>query len=227
MGCRIETSSVNAVRNVMASILPGTCCRRPSAFPVTGRFCAQDESVRNAGGTPGCGTADDAARRTQGTQTGSPPVPAGPGCRRPSCGAPAGREASPVPAVPVRTRNACTRVRIHRIGSLVPRPALCRAAAARAAGCSTRSCFHGRAAVFRLVRRADQEEPGRTSSPALAAPLCLRRPVPYGFAFVPAALSRAAGTEALKRQAPAASDLKIHFSEAAVVHFASSRPVPD
>jgi hypothetical protein len=63
------------------------------APPVTGCFCAQDESARNAGGTPGCGTADGAARRTRGTQTGSPPVPAGRGCRHPACGAPAEREA--------------------------------------------------------------------------------------------------------------------------------------
>ena len=115
--------------------------------PVTGRCCARHESARNAGGTPGCGTADGAARRTRGTQTGSPPVPAGPGCRRPACGAPAQREAAPAPAAPVRTRNAGTRVRTHRIGSPAPTPALCRAAAARAAGCSMRSCIHGKAAV--------------------------------------------------------------------------------
>ena len=115
--------------------------------PVTGRFCAQDESARNAGGTPGCGTADGAARRTRGTQTGSPPVPAGRECRHPACGARAEREASAALALPVRTRNAGTRVRTLRTGSLAPRPALCRAAAARAAGCPMRSCFHGRTAV--------------------------------------------------------------------------------
>ncbi len=126
---------------------PAARGRRIVGPSVTGRFCAQDESARNAGGTPGCGTADGAARRTRGTQTGSPQVPAGRGCRRPTCGAPAEREASAALAVPVRTRNACTRVRTHRTGSLAPRPALCRAAAARAAGCSMRSCVHGRAAV--------------------------------------------------------------------------------
>ena len=114
---------------------------------VTGQFCAQDESARNAGGTPGCGTADGAARRTRGTQTGSPPVPAGPGCRHPACGAPAEREASAALALPTRTRNACTCVRTLRTGSLAPRPALCRAAAARAAGCPMRSYIHGRTAV--------------------------------------------------------------------------------
>jgi hypothetical protein len=114
---------------------------------VTNRFCAQDELARNAGGTPGCGTADDAARRTRGTQTGSPPVRAGRGCRRPTCGAPAQLQASAALAAPIRTRNVCTQVRTHRIGSLAPRPALCRAAAARAAGCSMRSRVHGRAAA--------------------------------------------------------------------------------
>jgi hypothetical protein len=114
---------------------------------VTGRFCAQHESARNAGETPGCGTADGAARRTRGTQTGSPPVPAGRGCRRPACGALAEWEAAAARAAPVRTPNAGTRARTHRTGSLAPRPALCRAAAARAAGCSMRSCIHGRTAV--------------------------------------------------------------------------------
>ena len=113
---------------------------------VTGRFCAQDESARNAGGTPGCGTADGAARRTRGTQTGSPPVPAGRGCRHPACGAPAQREASAALAMPVRTRNAGTRVRTLRTGSLAPRPALCHAAAARAADCPMRSYVHGKTA---------------------------------------------------------------------------------
>ena len=115
--------------------------------PVTGRFCAQDESARNAGETPGCGTADGAARRTRGTRTGSPQVPAGRGCRHPACGAPAEREASAAVAWPVRTRNAGIRVRTLRTGSLAPRPALCRAAAARAAGCPMRSYVHGRTAV--------------------------------------------------------------------------------
>jgi hypothetical protein len=116
-------------------------------IPVTGLFCAQDELVRNAGGTPGCGTADGAARRTRGTQTGSPPVPAGRGCRHPACGAPAEREASTAFAMPVRTRNPGTRVRTLRTGSLAPRPAPCRAAAARAADCPTGSYIHGRTAV--------------------------------------------------------------------------------
>ena len=121
---------------------------------VTGR-CARDESARNAGGTPGCGTADGAARRTRGTQTGSPPVPAGRGCRRPAWAGPAEREAAAARVVPVRTQNACTRVRTHRTGSPAPRPALCRAAAARAAGCSMRSYVHGRAMVspIRAPRR--------------------------------------------------------------------------
>jgi hypothetical protein len=74
-------------------ITPAPPLYRPRPPKVTGRFCAQDESARNAGGTPGCGTADGAARRTLGTQTGSPPVPAGRGCRHPACGAPAEREA--------------------------------------------------------------------------------------------------------------------------------------
>jgi hypothetical protein len=47
-------------------------------------------------------------------------------------GAPAEREASAALTMPVRTPNAGTRVRTHRTGSLAPRPALCRAAAARA-----------------------------------------------------------------------------------------------
>jgi hypothetical protein len=114
---------------------------------VTGRCCAQHESARNAGERPGCGTADGAARHIRGMQTGSPPVPAGRGCRRPACEAPALREAAPAPAAPVRTRNAGTRVRTHRSGSPAPTPALCRAAAARAAGRSMRSCIHGKAAV--------------------------------------------------------------------------------
>ena len=121
--------------------------RRIAGPSVTGRLCAQGESARNAGGTPGCGTADGAARRTRGTRTGSPPIPAGRGCRRPACGAPAEREASAALAAPVRTRNAGTRVRTHRTGSLAPRPALCRAVAVRAAGCSMRSLLHGRAAA--------------------------------------------------------------------------------
>ena len=100
--------------------------------PLTGRFCARDESARNAGGTPGCGTADGAARRTRGTQIGSPPVPAGPLCQHRACGAPAQREASAALAMPVRTRTAGTRVRTVRTGSLAPRPAPCHAAAVRA-----------------------------------------------------------------------------------------------
>ena len=40
-------------------------------------------------------------------------------------------------------------------------------------------------------------------------------------------LISAAGTAALNRQDGAASDLNVHFSEADVVHLASSRPVPD
>ena len=127
--------------------------RAAESGPVTGRFCAPDESARNAGGTPGCGTAHGAARRTRGTQTGSPPVPAGRGCRRPSCGAPVEREASAALAAPVRTPNAGTRVRTHRTGSLAPRPAPCRAAAARAAGCSMRSYVHGRARFPRSACR--------------------------------------------------------------------------
>jgi hypothetical protein len=123
------------------------CHRWVRLDPVTDRFCAQDESARNAGGTPGCGTADGAARRTRGTQTGAPPGPAGPGCRHPACGAPVQREASAALALPVRTRNAGTRVRTPRTGSLAPRPAPCRAAAARPAGGPMRSCIHGRTAV--------------------------------------------------------------------------------
>ena len=119
----------------------------PSLDPVTGRFCAQDESARNAGGTPGCGTADGAARRIRDTQTGSPPVPAGRGCRHLACGAPAEPEASAALARPVRTRNAGTRVRTLRTGSLAPRPALCHAAAVRPADCPMRSYVHGRTAV--------------------------------------------------------------------------------
>ena len=110
-------------------------------------FCARDESARNAGGTPGCGTADGAARRTRGTQTGSPPVPAWPLCQHRACGAPAQREASAALAMPVRTRTAGTRVRTVRTGSLAPRPAPCHAAAVRAAGCPMRSCIHGKTAV--------------------------------------------------------------------------------
>ena len=110
-------------------------------------FCARDESARNAGGTPGCGTADGAARRTRGSQTGSPPVPAWPLCQHRACGAPAQREASAAPAMPVRTRTAGTRVRTVRTGSLAPRPAPCHAAAVRAAGCPMRSCIHGKTAV--------------------------------------------------------------------------------
>ena len=105
-------------------------------------FCARDESARNAGGTPGCGTADGAARRTPGSQTGSPPVPAWPLCQHRACGAPAQREASAALAMPVRTRTAGTRVRTVRTGSLAPRPALCHAAAVRAAGCPMRSLGH-------------------------------------------------------------------------------------
>jgi hypothetical protein len=120
--------------------------RRPWTL-VTGRFCARDESARNAGGTPGCGTADGAARRTRGTQTGSPPVPAGPLCQHRACEAPAQREASAALALPVLTRTAGTRVRTVRTGSLAPRPAPCHAAAVRAAGCPMRSCIHGKTAV--------------------------------------------------------------------------------
>ncbi len=83
----------------------------------------------------------------RGTPTGAPPVPAGRGCRRPACGAPAQLEAAAARAAPVRTRNAGTPVRTHRTGSLAPTPAACRAAAARAAGCSMRSHIHGKAAV--------------------------------------------------------------------------------
>jgi hypothetical protein len=114
---------------------------------VTGRCCAPHESARNAEGTLGCGTAGGAARRTPGTPTGAPPVPAGPGCRHPACGARAGRAAAAARAGPVRTPTAGTRVRTHRTGSPAPRPAPCRAAAARAAGCSMRSYLHGRATV--------------------------------------------------------------------------------
>jgi hypothetical protein len=110
-------------------------------------FCARDEWARNAGGTPGCGTADGAAHRTRGTQTGSPPVPAWPLCQHRACGAPAQREASPGLAMLVRTRTAGTRVRTVRTGSLAPRPAPCHAAAVRAAGCPMRSCIHGKTAV--------------------------------------------------------------------------------
>jgi hypothetical protein len=118
-----------------------------SLDPVTGRLCAQHESARNAGETPGCGTADGAARRTPGTPTGAPPVPAGRECRRPACGARAEREAAAARAAPVPTRNAGTQVRTHRTGSLAPRPAPCHAAAAQAAACSMRSYVHGKAAV--------------------------------------------------------------------------------
>jgi hypothetical protein len=124
------------------TVVYGRRVRGPS---VTGRCRAPHESARNAGGTPGCGTVDGAARRTPGTPTGAPPVPAGRGCRHPACGAPAGREAAVARAVPVRTPTAGTRVRTHRTGSLAPRPAPCRAAATRAAGCSMRSYVHGRA----------------------------------------------------------------------------------
>jgi len=133
---------------------------------VTGR-CARDESARNAGGTPGCGTADGAARRTRGTQTGSPPVPAGRGCRRPAWAGPAEREAAAARVVPVRTQNACTRVRTHRTGSPAPRPALCRAAAARAAGCSMRSCIHVTAQLSVRVC-ARPPEPGQQTSAVCA-----------------------------------------------------------
>ena len=115
--------------------------------PVTGRCCAQDESARSAGGTPGCGTVDGAGRRTPGTRTGLPPVPAGRGCRHPACGAPAEREALAALARRARTRSAGTRVRTLRTGSLAPRPAPCRAAAVRAAGCPMRSRVHGRTAL--------------------------------------------------------------------------------
>ena len=137
--------------------------------PVTGCFCAQDESARNAAGTPGCGTADGAARRTRGTQTGSPPVPAGRGCRHPTCGAPAERQASAALAMPVRTRNAGTRVRTVRTGSLAPRPALCRAAAARAAGCPMRSYIHGRTAVSPVGTTRCTEGPSSTLTCLLLA----------------------------------------------------------
>jgi hypothetical protein len=103
----------------------------------------------NAGGTPGYGTADGAARRTRGSQTGSPPVPAGPLCQHRACGAPAQREASAALAMPVRTRTAGARVRTVRTGSLAPRPAPCHAAAVRAAGCPMRSCIHGKTADVR------------------------------------------------------------------------------
>jgi len=139
---------------------------------VTRCFRAQHESARNAGETPGCGTADGAARRTRGTQTGSPPVPAGRGCRRPACGALAEWEAAAARAAQVRTPNAGTRARTHRTGSLAPRPALCRAAAARAAGCSMRSWIHGRTAVppvgtpkcieSLLARKQQHMDPPRT-----------------------------------------------------------------
>jgi len=128
--------------------LPGALAHGPRT-PVTVRFCAQDESARSAGGTPGCGIADGAARRTPGTRTGSPPVPAGRGCRHPSCGALAEREASAARARPARTRNAGARVRTLRTGSRAPRPAPCHAAAARAAGCPMQSCIHGKTAASR------------------------------------------------------------------------------
>jgi hypothetical protein len=164
-------------------------------LPVTERWCARDELARNAGGTPGCGTADGAVRRTRGTQTGVPTVPAGRACRRPACGAPDEREAAPAPAVSVRTRNACTRARTHRTGSLAPRPGLCRALAARAAACPMRSCVHGKAA---------RSPVGTTRSPGEAAqnnpmrhrrlpswhplPVVTRRPFP-GPASLPGALA--------------------------------------
>jgi len=120
-----------------------------------GRCRAPHESARNAEGTPGCGIAGGAARRTPGTPPGAPPVPAGPGCRRPACGARAGRAAAAARAGPVRTPTAGTRAHTHRTGSPAPRPAPCRAAAARAAGCSMRSYVHGRATVspIRAQRR--------------------------------------------------------------------------
>src|SRR5579863_1615604 len=121
-----------------------------------GRFCARDESARNAEGTPGCGTADGAARRTRGTATGAPPAPAGRGCRHPACGAQAGRQTSADVAAPVRTRDAGTRVRTLRTGSLAPRPAPCHAAAARAAGCPMRSYLHGKAAPHAAADGVDQ-----------------------------------------------------------------------
>ena len=115
--------------------------------PVTCRFCAQRESARNAGETTGCGTADGAARRTPGIQTGARPVPAGRGCRHSACGAAAERAASAASARPARTRTAGTRVRTLRTGSLAPRPAPCRAAAAQVAGSPMRTYIQGKAAV--------------------------------------------------------------------------------
>jgi quercetin dioxygenase-like cupin family protein len=86
---RVESDTAR----IATLLIPGTCeaffRTASSSSLVTGRFCARDESARNAGGTPGCGTADGAARRTRGTQTGSPPVPAGPWCQHRACGAPA------------------------------------------------------------------------------------------------------------------------------------------
>jgi hypothetical protein len=83
--------------------------------------------------------------RIRGARTGLPPVPAGLECQHPACGARAGRDASAASAMPVRTRNAGTRTR--RIGSLAPRPARCRGAAARAADRPMRSCVHGKTGV--------------------------------------------------------------------------------
>ena len=153
---------------------------------LTGGLCARDESARNAGGTPGCGTADGAARRTRGNQTGSPPVPAGPLCRHRACGAPAQREAAAAPAMPVRTRTAGTRVRTVRTGSPAPRPAPCHAAVARAASCPMRSYIYGKTAVCPAGTARWPAEPAvrdpQVASPVLNCPPVRRMPPMRGLA---------------------------------------------
>ena len=141
-------------RALRLSPLRATTCRSARTPASSGgpvmrwrRCCARDESARNAGGMPGCGIADGAARRTRGTQTGAPPVPAGRGCRRPSWVAPDQRAAAPARATPAPTSNAGTRPRTRRTGSPAPRPARCHVAAARAADGSKRSPIHGKTAV--------------------------------------------------------------------------------
>ena len=69
------------VRDHLAVVRRGNAERPSPIPPVRCRFYAQDASARNAEGTPGCGTANGAARRTPGTQTGAPPVPPGEGVR--------------------------------------------------------------------------------------------------------------------------------------------------
>jgi hypothetical protein len=149
-----QLAAGNRVR--LWAVNPGhlvACGRRIVGSPVTGRFRVRDKSARNAGGTPGCGTADGAARRTQGIQPGSPPVPAGPGCRCPACGGWAGSRSGRCSASSDTKRLYQGSHSSH--GSLAPGPARCRAAVAPAAGCPVRSCLHGRAAVPRLVLRDD------------------------------------------------------------------------